>query len=660
MSGEAPRRVAEGDLLWEPTEGHKKRSEITRYMEWLAERGHDFRSYDELWQWSVTDLAGFWESIADFYEVLWRKPCETVLGSSSMPGAEWFRDGELNYAEHALRRRDDHPAVMFRSEHRDLTALTYAELHNLVSEAAAGLRSLGVERGDRVAAYIPNIPEALIAFLATASIGAVWSSCSPDFGTKSVIDRFAQIEPKVLIAVDGYRYGGKAFDKIDAVAALQEAMPSLETTVLVPYLDDSPDAARLTSARSWGELLTAGQELVFEPVPFAHPLWILYSSGTTGLPKAIVHGHGGIVLEHLKKMPLHCDLKEDDRFFWFTTTGWMMWNFLIAGLMRGMTVLLYDGSPGYPDMNALWRFAEETGMTYFGTSAPYLTACMKAGIEPGKDFDLGSLRALGSTGAPLPPEGFGWVYEHVGEDLLLGSVSGGTDVCTAFVGSCALLPVHAGELQCRGLGAKVESFDADGEAVIGEVGELVITKPMPSMPVFFWGDDDGERLRESYFSMYPGIWRHGDWIRITERGSCVIYGRSDSTLNRGGVRIGTSEFYRAAEDIEEVLESLVVDTGTLGKEGKLFLFVVLREGAELDDELTDKIRSRLRAELSPRHVPDEIHAIPEVPKTLNGKKLEVPVKKILTGTPVHEAVKADATATPDAIAFFAELAAKAS
>jgi acetoacetyl-CoA synthetase len=657
MSSGPPRRVSEGELLWEPSEDRKKGSEIARYMEWLAERGRPFQSYGELWEWSVTDLAGFWESIAERYDVIWRRPYGKALGATSMPGAEWFPGGELNYAEHALRRKDDHPAVMFRSEHRDLTTLSYAELHDVVGQVAAGLRALGVERGDRVAAYIPNIPEALIAFLATASLGAVWSSCSPDFGTKSVIDRFAQIEPKVLIAVDGYHYGGKAFDKLEAVAALQEAMPSLEATVVVPYLDDPPDRGRLSAARSWDDLLAAGEELAFEPVPFGHPLWILYSSGTTGLPKAIVHGHGGIVLEHLKKMPLHCDLGPDDRFFWFTTTGWMMWNFLIAGLMRGMTVLLYDGSPGYPDMNALWRFAEETGMTYFGTSAPYITACMKAGVEPAEDFDLGRLRSLGSTGAPLAPEGFGWVYEHLGEDLLLGSVSGGTDVCTAFVGSCALLPVHAGELQCRALGAKVESFDAEGKPVIGEVGELVITEPMPSMPVFFWGDEDGERLRESYFSMYPGVWRHGDWIKVTERGSCVIYGRSDSTLNRGGVRIGTSEFYRAAEEIDEVLDSLVVDTGTLGKEGKLFLFVVLREGAGLDDELRDEIKGRLRVELSPRHVPDEIHAIPEVPKTLNGKKLEVPVKKILTGTPPEEAVKADATATPDAIAFFADLAA---
>ncbi len=658
MSGDSRgHQAAEGTLLWEPTKEQSRGSHMGRYMTWLAEtKGRDFKRYGDLWKWSVTDLEGFWSSIAEYFEVIWHQPYERVLADDSMPGAKWFTGAELNYAEHALRRRDDHPAVMFRSEHRELATITYSQLYDQVASVAAGLKSLGVGKGDRVVAYTPNIPETLIAFLATASLGAVWSSCSPDFGTRSVIDRFAQVEPKVLFAVDGYRYGGKEHDKLEAVRTLQEEMPMLEATIVVPYLEDEPDLRSLDGALSWNQALGEPEELSFTPVAFDHPLWVLFSSGTTGLPKAIVHGHGGILIEHLKKIALHTDLGEDDRFFWFTTTGWMMWNLLIAGLLRGTTVLLYDGSPGYPDMNALWSFAEATKMTYFGTSAPYVQACMKAEIEPARDFDLGALRGLGSTGAPLPPEGFQWVYEHISERLLLGSVSGGTDVCTAFVGSCPLLPVHAGELQCRALGAKVEAFDEDGHPVSGEVGELVITAPMPSMPVFFWNDPSGERYRDSYFAMYPGVWRHGDWIKITERDSCVIYGRSDSTLNRGGVRIGTSEFYRVVEDLDEILESLVVDTGSLGKKGRLLLFVVLRDGAQLDGGLRQKIARKLRSELSPRHVPDEIHVIPEVPRTLNGKKLEVPVKKILTGTPPEEALKADATAAPELVGYFARLA----
>ena len=655
-AGEA--HVEEGALLWEPSPQQKDSSQIARYMRWLSdERGHDFKTYDELWHWSVTDLEGFWESISDYFGVKWHKPYETVLADRSMPGARWFPGGELNYAEHALARRDDHLALMSRSEHRDLTSLTYAELAAQVARVRAGLKRLGVGRGDRVVALMPNIPETLIAFLATASLGAVWSSCSPDFGVRSVVDRFSQIEPKVLFTVDGYRYGGKALDRIGAVTEIANELPGLEAKVLLPYLSESPDTSPLGKVLTWEDVTAEAGELEFEPVPFDHPLWVLYSSGTTGLPKAIVHGHGGIVIEHLKKMALHTDLDEDDRFFWFTTTGWMMWNYLIAGLMGGMTVLLYDGSPGYPDMGVLWRFAEETQMTYFGTSAPYIQACMKEGVEPARAYDLSRIRGLGSTGAPLPPEGFKWVYDHVNPQLLLGSVSGGTDLCTAFVGACPLLPVHAGELQCRCLGAKVEAFDEDGKPVIGRVGELVVTEPMPSMPVFFWNDPGGERYRDSYFTMYPGIWRHGDWIKITERGSAVIYGRSDSTLNRGGVRIGTSEFYRVVEDLDEIVESLVVDTGSLAREGRLLLFVVLREGPELTDELRDKIEAKLRSELSPRHVPDEIHAIPEVPRTLNGKKLEVPVKKILSGTPVEKAVKRDAVTSPEAIEYFAGLAA---
>jgi len=517
---------------------------------------------------------------------------------------------------------------------------------------------MGVRRGDRGVAYMPNIPETIVAFLATASIGAVWSSCPPEFGIRSVVDRFRQIEPRVLFAVDGYRYNGKAEPRLEAVAEIRRQLPTLEATVLVPYLNPAPAADRPRGAMMWGDLFNQADApaLAFEPVPFDHPLWVLYSSGTTGLPKAIIHGHGGVLLEMLKVLSLHLDLRAEDRLFWYTTTGWMMWNFIISGLLLGTTVVLYDGSPGHPDMHALWRLAEETGMTCFGTSAPYILSCMKAGITPRTECDLRRLRYLGSTGAPLPPEGFRWVYDHVKQDLLLGSISGGTDVCTAFILSCPILPVYAGEIQCRGLGAKVEAFDEQGRAVIGEVGELVITEPMPSMPVGFWNDPDGRRYRESYFEVYPGVWRHGDWITITPRGSCVVYGRSDSTLNRGGVRMGSSEFYRVVDEMPEVVDSLVVDTGELGREGQLLLFVVLKEGVQLDDTLKARIRGKLRQDLSPRHVPNEIFAIAEVPRTLNGKKLEVPVKRILNGTSPEKAVSADAMVNPQALRFFVNLA----
>ncbi|MGH9276907.1 MAG: acetoacetate--CoA ligase, partial [Acidimicrobiales bacterium] len=596
-------------------------------------------SYAELWAWSVDDLEGFWAAVWDFFGVRAHRRYDRVLASREMPGARWFPGAELNYAEHALARRDHSTAVIFRSEHRGAEDISFADLHDRVAACAAGLRRLGVGRGDRVAAYAPNIPETLIAFLATASLGAIWSSCSPDFGVRAVVDRFRQIEPKVLLGVDGYRFKGRSFDRRDQVAEIARALPSLEAVVVVPNL--APSA-------SWDDLVAgAGAGLAFEPVPFDHPLWVLYTSGTTGLPKAIVHGHGGILLEHLKKLSLQMGLGPGDRFFWFSSTGWMMWNLLIGGLLVGATVVLYDGSPAHPDLGALWRLAAETGMTYFGASAPYLQACMKAGLRPRDEADMSRLKAVGSTGAPLSAEGFRWVYENVDTGLMLGSVSGGTDVCSAFVGSCPILPVHAGEIQCRCLGAKVEAFSADGRPLIGEVGELVLTEPMPSMPLYLWGDEDHRRYRDSYFDTYPGVWRHGDWIKITERGTCVIYGRSDATLNRGGVRIGTSELYQVVEDIPEVQDSLVVDV-----DGRLYLFVV----ANLDDSLAATIRERLRTHLSPRHVPDEIIAVDEIPRTLNGKKLEVPVKRVLSGEAWERAASPDAMANPDAMEPFLRLA----
>ncbi len=655
MSGATPER------LWDPPAEMVERARMTEYMRWLAaERGLSFDGYDDLWRWSVEDLEGFWSSIWDFFEVQADGGYDRVLGRRAMPGAEWFAGSRLNYAEHVFAGKDDaEPAILHASELRELEQLTWGELRAQVAAVAAGLRSLGVERGDRVVAYLPNIPEAIVAFLASASIGAVWSSCSPDFGPASVIDRFAQIEPKVLFAVDGYRYGGKDFDRREVLAELQEAMPSLQRTVVLPYLDADPDLSSLRDASRWEELLTAGAdtELDFERVPFDHPLWVLYSSGTTGLPKAIVQGQGGILLEHLKKLNLHVDAHPGDRLFWFTTTGWMMWNFLVSGLLTRAAIVLYDGSPGHPDMSVLWDLAGRAGVTMFGTSASYIAACMKAGIEPAADRDLSRLKAVGSTGSPLSPEGFDWVYDHLGADTWLFSTSGGTDLCTAFVGGAPLLPVYRGELQGRALGAAVEAWDEDGNSVIDEVGELVVTEPMPSMPVRFWGDEDGSRYRASYFEHYPGVWRHGDWIEITSRGTAVIYGRSDSTINRSGIRMGTSEIYRAVLGIDAIVDALVVDIPRPGTEGWMPLFVVLREGAELDDDLRREIARRVREHCSPRHVPDEVFAIAEVPRTLSGKALEVPVKRILMGTAAEKAASRDSLANPAALDWFVELAA---
>ncbi|MDQ3284539.1 MAG: acetoacetate--CoA ligase [Actinomycetota bacterium] len=654
--------AAEGTLLWEPSEEFKENANITRYMEWLErEKDLHFDDYGELWEWSVNELEEFWASIWEYFDVQASRPYERVLGSHEMPGTKWFEGTELNYAEHVFRNADDRldePAIMQQSELRPLSEVTWREMQEQVGALAAGLKSLGVERGDRVVAFMPNVPEAIVAFLACASLGAIWSSCSPDFGVRSVVDRFAQIEPKVLFAVDDYRYGGKDHDRIEVVAQLQEEIPMLEKTVVLPYLNEDPDTSGLGNVILWDELLSGheGAELQFEQVPFDHPLWVLYSSGTTGLPKAIVQGHGGILLEHLKKIHLHMNLSPDDRFFWFTTTGWMMWNVVVSGLLAGSAVLTYDGNPGYPDMNVLWKFAGETGMTCFGTSAGYITSCMKAEIEPKRDFDLSALESIGSTGSPLPPEGFDWAYENVKDDVWLFSTSGGTDLCTAFVGGCPLLPVRSGELQCRSLGAKVEAFDEEGNSLVDEVGELVITEPMPSMPLYLWNDPDGERYRESYFDVYPGVWRHGDWIKVKADGSAVIYGRSDSTINRGGVRMGTAEIYRAVDKVEEVQDSLVVDIQKPDGGAIMPLFVVLEEGVELDEDLTNRIKKSIRENASPRHVPNEILAVHDVPRTLNGKKLEVPVKKILSGKSPDEAASRDSLSNPESLDDFAELA----
>ncbi|MBI5104684.1 MAG: acetoacetate--CoA ligase [Solirubrobacterales bacterium] len=624
--------TTEPELLWQPSPERIARAPITRFAEHVGRPG----PYDQLWRWSVDDLEGFWAAVWDYFGV--DASYDRVLASREMPGARWFTGAELNYAEHLLRGKDDGAlAIQHASESRELSAWTWGDLRGEVARIRAGLQARGIGKGDRVAAYLPNIPETIAAFLATASLGALWSSAAPEFGARAVIDSFAQIEPKVLLTVDGYRYGGRDFDRSAQVQQIAQEIGA--PVVRLGYLDGS----------GWEEGFLADGPLAFERVAFDHPLWLLYSSGTTGLPKPIVHGHGGILLEQLKKMHLHLDAQAGDRVFWFTTTGWMMWNFLVGVLHTPASIVLYDGNPAG---EVLWDLAADAGITVFGTSAAFIASSMKDGVEPAAGRDLSRLHAVGSTGSPLTPEGFQWVYDQLGADTWLFSTSGGTDVCTAFVGGVPTLPVYRGELQARSLGCDVQAWDEDGNAVVGEVGELVIAQPMPSMPLFFWGDDDGSRLRESYFEMFPGVWRHGDWIEITDRGTAIIYGRSDSTINRGGVRMGTSEIYRAVLSLDEVLDALVVDV-----EGWMPLFVVLREGAELDDDLTKRIAACIREHCSPRHVPNEVHAIKEVPRTLSGKALEVPVKKILMGQDPTKAASRESLANPQALDVFVDLAA---
>ena len=644
-------------VLWSPPPDVRERTRVGDYLAWLERHhGRAFEDYDALLRWSIDDLEGFWKSVWDYFGVRSTAEPGPALADDQMPGATWFPGAQLNWAEHCLRlagRADDDVVIVARSQTRERRTMTAAELRDEVARVRAGLLRLGVRRGDRVAAYLPNVPEATVGLLATASIGAIWSSCAPEFGTRSVVDRWSQIEPTTLLAIDGYRYGTREIDRTSEVAAIRAALPSLRSTVVLPYLHADP---AIPDASTWDALRAEASELAFEQVPFDHPLFVLYSSGTTGLPKPIVHGHGGILLEHVKIHGLQHDLGPADRFFWYSTTGWMMWNYLVSGLALDATIVLYDGSPAHPDLSSLWRMAAEEGVTYFGTSAPYLMACRKDGLRPGELVDLSRIRGIGSTGAPLPVEGFRYVYDAIGASVHLQSVSGGTDVCTAFVGASPLVPVWEGEISCRHLGCAVEAFSPDGQRLVSEQGELVITRPMPSMPVSFWNDPDGSRYRAAYFEDFPGIWRHGDWITFTERGSCVISGRSDATLNRGGVRIGTAEFYAVVEAIPEVADALVIHLDE--RDDRLLLFLALRDGARLTDELRAAIMGELRTALSPRHVPDEIRAVPAIPRTLSGKKLEVPVKRILTGTPADAAASRGSLADPASLDPFVELAAE--
>jgi acetoacetyl-CoA synthetase len=649
------------EVLWTPDSAAVRGSAMVQFARFVRDERLaevDELDYSSLHAWSLNDLDRFWSAAADFLGVRFHAAPEAALGSAAMPGTEWFPGATLNYAEHALSdgpgRAVNDLAMVFVREDGLERLVSHGELRDLVRRVRAGLRRLGVRRGDRVVALMPNCVETMAAFLAVASLGAIWSSCSPDFGTRAVHDRFGQLEPSVLLAVDGYRYGGKALDIRDRVQALREQMPTLNNTILLPYLDEN---AELADTITWSEFTAEVGQLEFDAVPFDHPLWVLYSSGTTGLPKGIMHGHGGIVVEHLKTLALHHDLGPGKRFFWFTTTGWMMWNLLVSGLMVGATVVMYDGSPGYPDLGTLWRLAGKHRVSYFGVSAPYIHACLKAGRRPGDEFDMSALQAVGSTGAPLSIDGFRWVSEAVGRHIQICSMSGGTDVCTAFLESAPTVPVWLGELSCAALGASVAAYDASGTEVVDEVGELVLTAPMPSMPVSFWNDPDSSRLHSAYFEDFAGVWRHGDWVRKTSRGSFVIYGRSDSTLNRGGVRMGTADFYAVVEGFDEIADSLVVDTTELGadEESELLCFVVLAPGAALAD-IEPRLRQTLRTELSPRHVPDRFIAVDAIPHTLNGKKCEVPVKRILAGVDPDRAVSRDALANPASLEPFIRMA----
>lgn len=642
--------------LWKPGPDLLEHSGLTRYMQWLArEKGLDMHDYDELWNWSVKDISAFWGSFFEYAGIISHSPYTEVVRKprSGMIGTEWFPGARVNYAEHIFRHaKNEHPALIFRREGEKDREITWAQLRARVGKLATWMKARGVGKGDRVVSLLPNMPEALIAFLAAQSIGAIWSSCSPDFGNPSIEDRFIQVEPKLLFVTDGYVYNGKAYMKTDSWDALRKSLPTLEQVVMLPYVDPS---SKMDNVVYWDDVMLCKEEpLHFEPLDFSHPLWILYSSGTTGKPKAITHSVGGNLIEHLKVLMLHWDVKPGERFFWYSTTGWMMWNFSIASLLAGATLVIYDGSAGYPSLRSLWDMAREQRIAHFGGGAAFFIACMKEGLQFSSQ-DFPALRTIGSTGSPLPPEAFEWIYSSVKKDLWLISFSGGTDICSGFVGGCPHWPVEAGEIQCRLLGCYLEAFDDEGHPVRDQLGEMVILKPMPSMPVYFWNDADNARYRSSYFEQYEGVWRHGDWIKITAKGSVVIYGRSDATLNRDGVRIGTAEVYSAVDAVKEVADSLVVCIEKEGGKYYMPLFVVMKPGHVLNDEVRLAIKKSLRERYSPRHVPDEILEVKDIPYTISGKKMEAPVKKILMGMPMDKAASRDTMRNPGSLDEFKPL-----
>ena len=644
------------NVLWTPSADFINDSNLKHFQDWLqVNKQLTFKDYDALWQWSVEHVEEFWQAISEYFDVKFHDPYSKVLAGDKMPDYQWFTGSTLNYAEHIFRNKSDqHPAIIFKQEGTHTHEISWAELEQQVASLTAYLKSKGVRKGDRVVAFIPNIPQATIGFLAACSIGAVWSSCSPDFGASSVVDRFQQIEPKVLIAVDGYCYGGKSFDKTGVVSEIIKQLPSLQTVIEIPYLNSEKS---LPNSVSWGETISKIDEVLkFEPLEFSHPIWVLYSSGTTGQPKAITHSQGGVLLEHLKYVSFHNDVKKGERYFWFTTTGWMMWNFVQATMLCGATIVLYDGSPAFPDITSLWELAADLKINHFGTSAPFIVASMKKGVQPGQQFDLSALRSISSTGSPLPPEGFEWIYNAVKKDVWLCSMSGGTDVCSAFVGGCPTEPVFEGEIQRRALGCAMYAFDDFGKYLTDEVGEMVVTKPMPSMPIFFWNDPKKERYQESYFEMFPGVWRHGDWLQITNRNTLIIKGRSDATLNRHGVRIGTAEIYQSVSKITEIKDSLVVNIEQENGGHFMPLFVILNDGEELNDDLVKRISQQLKNDFTPRHVPDQVIAVHDIPYTISGKKMEAPVKKILMGKPIEKAANLGAMRNPESLKFFTDFA----
>jgi acetoacetyl-CoA synthetase len=654
--------IREGELLWTPSAAQVEDANLTRFAQWLAlDRGLHFDSYDAMWRWSVRELEEFWQAMWDYFGIESSAEHARVLGKRSMPGAEWFPGARLNYAQHVLRNeRSGTDALLFMSETALLTSVPWETFAGQVRILATRLRALGVLPGDRVVAYMPNIPQTMIAMLAATAIGAVWACCSPDFGSRGVIDRIQQLAPKILFCVDGYRYGGKAFDRRKELAEIIDALDGLEHVVHLPYLNAEDHEGPCVAALQWSDLLERAaiskEKFEFEHVPFGHPLWVLFSSGTTGLPKAIVQSHGGILLEQLKLQHFHMDYRAGERAFFFTTSGWMMWNFLASMPLSGVCPVLYDGNPAYPTPDVLWKVAQDSRASFFGASPAYVEVMAKAGIVPGMRFDLSHLRAVMPAGSPVSPECTAWFYRNVKQDLLVATGSGGTDCCTGFVGGVPTQPVYAGEIQGRSLGVAAYAFNERGESVVDEVGELVLTEPMPSMPIYFWNDKDGSRYRESYFDVYPGVWRHGDFFRVNRRGGCFVLGRSDATLNRQGVRMGTAEIYRALAQLEEVEEALVVNLDLPG--GKFFmpLFVKLIDGLRLDAELERRICEKLRREYSPRHVPDRVIQAPGIPVTLTRKKMEVPVRKILLGTPVELAANRNAMANPESLDFFANYA----